>query len=1417
MTSSPSSSANSARSLREEWSHWLDLERRFNAARSSEELRQVAAEIPLEIAAPELHSLQCSLLLRAWTSLPKPQLPAWWKAPMPASSRLTWARLALLVEPTACVEVLDKSIPWAPVLSGLDLLGAPEPLAVLEALLSAEDQVPRSRALAALCDVVVQGYSSVGDIHQLLLRLLSSPDRGLRLGALRVLALPWACMLQVPGEILERHLASSDEEEALAAIEVAGVRGDAVAMQGLSSEKLALRQAAIRWTGHLGNQESLALLLEAAHSRPEWLGELALAALVELHHRGFFLKGDQALAVLELLELGVPLATDALAGLLFVARREILEVISGLDVDDPDWLHLAPLLAAWLRAPRPPAGLFEALLWVGAGTQRPAVVTLVLGLLKALALDLPDAPRAAIEELALARLGEHPQGCMDVLDVVGQEATYLRLRGEKKILPGHVFSLLWWLTPVEERGALMAQAKPSWITGRVRASLEPVVARETLDWLWLQGGTEEIESSLIALTEVATPDDLETLQQGLRRALEKAVAQPWERSTGVVTGRATGEDPWLGGEERWQLPERCVRAFEAMEERWRRRYRRPACLMAPGRRLLPELLLEMLPTASAAALRAGILRSLTALEHPLIPAKGAEALLSKDPDTVKLGARLLAREGAPWLGLELRRGIDQQDERILRACMEALSEAVPSVARPAALQCLAHRNMNLKKIGAEALRKVGSSREVGVLLRWLGQHDNPGFRASLKGALATSLKEGARAGVLSALHSANGEERRCRLLIDCLGTVSVGLVRRLARQRPAWLRWLLEAIVRKEVSLLGGNLRDIEPELRAAAVPFPAAPAPPVFPEHPSKEDPFREAVDNLFFEGWSPERAQAVLARWPDVLDADRVEKLRIFLGPWLDWILVRKDTRPVLLVRAVLRQPRATETELIARAQAGLLAAFEESPRGRRAELVPMLEALLPRMDPLERLDLGELVRHHLDGIPGLDRSPLGLLRSCGLVITRADLERSLDGVGSVKNPAEVRRTILADAFGTTGTPPRKLKSVLPSSGALDAVQEERLSEALRAHGATSLEALRSSWPPGAEEATLRLLVYELPTAWPTATVRAAALDWMETLHPIGVSGWLVAPRVSQKRQSTPPDPLKTHRVKLVRLATWLRGEIGAESAGIGAVYSGFSGLLDSLTPDELQTALEQGETKRLFELLWYLTGQEGLAARVTAELLARWETLSEHQRLELGRQMSKKKALPEWQEPSSNEAKRAARARLWSTEIVAPVRSLREASADDRTTWYDAAKGEDEEAARVALSRLSEQPDARWRELVMERAEHGSARVRHHALRLIRKTLPREDTLRAARWFLEDDDPSARRMAIRIVCHGKDEEALPQVVACLLDPVAWVRKEAASGLLLMREEALPWVERACARLRPDEARRLRTTLDKLREGGR
>lgn len=1422
----PSSSVHppSAPSLQEEMADWLDRERAFHAARSLDEQRAAAAALPLEMAShPEVHPLQCSLLLRAWPLRPSCRLPAWNQPRLPAPSRLCWARLALLVEPAALVQARDGSLPWGALLEGLDLLSAPEPLAVARALLSAPDAAPRGHAQAALRGAVSRGFASIAEAHDLLVSLLEAADAELRTLALRELSAPWASALPVPAAALERGIQSEDEEESLAAVEAAGIRGALSFQPLLRRGPPARRRAAARWAGRLGDGATVGVLLDVARQDPAEMGDSVFAALVELHHRGHFLREEHAASVLDLLSRGLSWDAERLAGLCFVARRALLDEIEALRDDDPRWASLTPLLAAWQRAPRPPARIFPLLLRVGASTRRAQAVAEVLRSLRSLAIDVASAPREAIEALALARLRDYPDESLDLLEAVAGRAAREELRSRSGWEPGaageaslrarrrRVFAVLWHTSSEPERLALLERALPSWLTEEIRNSLYSDLPERARDLLLLRGGDEDLEACFVHLTEVATPDDLGEILPAMRRVLEKAAAQPWGRPP-VASAKDPWEgprDPFEGSEESRRLPRRCAEAVEAMEARWRLRGRRPACLLAQGKRLLPELLLALLEGAAPAALRAAVLRSLLDQEHPLLAARAAEALLDRDADVAKLGARLLARLGAPWLSLELARGARDRDERRARACLEALAAEGDTTSIPTALECLSHRNMNIKKAAAEALGRVATPECAPALLRWLGQHDNPGFRTALAAALRRALGDGALAAVLAAVRGADGEERRVRLLLEALdGQLDAPLVRRLARRPAPWSGRLLRMLRDGAIRLARGSLEDIGPELAAAGIPVPArAPAPPE-----DRGDPFEAAVEALFFEGFGPERAEAVLARWPDALPPRLVEKLRASLGPWLDWMLARADTRPAPLVLAVLRGGAgAAELERVDRAAPALVALFEGCPPDRAAAYFSLLEALFPRLRPLERLDLGERVRRRLGDLPGLDRSPLGLITRCGLVLRREDVERAFAGVRGVADPAAVRRRILSDAFGVRGAPlPADARPAAPGEGACaDEDWAERLSLALRASGPSALRGLRAGWPLD-PRITLSALVHELPAAGSVNEVCAAALDWMEALRPVGVAAWSWPREASKARRARPPEaPARLdHGARPERLGAWLAGEDVSP-------WSPPAGELERYTPEEIAPLLPRSEPARLLELLVRRRPRGPVREIVEASLLERWDALSPVQTAVLARLRGADPPAEEstWAAPEWQEERRRARRRLLETEIEVPAASLAEATEDDVARWLAEARGPDDEAARRALSRLAEEPGEAWRALALELVESGTPRVRHHVLRLIRKTLPREDTLNAARSFLEDEDASARRMAIRIVCHGGDREAIPRVVERLLDPVAWVRREALEGLALMAEDAIPWLVRARARARPDHARAYEQALSKLR----
>lgn len=1421
-----------APSLREEMAAWLDRERAFHAARSHAEQRAAAAALPLEPAAhPEVHALQCSLLLRAWPLGAFSRLPDWQQASLPASSRISWSRLALLVEPERAVRSRDRSLPWAVLLDGLDLLTAPEPLAVLRALLADPDGAPRRHALDALRGLVSRGFATITAAHALLLSLLQSEDVGLRTGALRELAAPWAAGLPVPSEALERGLLAEDDGEALAATEAAGLREALKPGVLLRHGSVARRKAAVRWAGRLGDGATVGALLEVALDDPAEMGDSVFPALIELHHRGHFVREEHAADVLELLHRGLSWDSDRLAALCFVARRPILEKVESLDADDPDWVFLIPLLAAWLRAPRPPAGLFELLLRTGRSATRPSVIAEVLRSLRTLAIDVASAPREAIEELSLATLRDFPDLSLDLLAVVAGRAAreeLLRRSGWEQgsradaSLQQHwsrVFPVLWHTSSEAERLELLSRARPVWLTDEMQRSLYsklPAPARDLLrrrrtdGW---SGDGENIESLFVRLTEIAAPDDLDEILLAMRRTLEKAVSRPWRLSPA-----ASMKHPWSqgagspldGGEELWQLPRRCVEAVDAMEARWRLTHRRPACLLGSGKRLLPELLLALLADAGPAALRAGVLRSLLSLEHPLLAARGAEALLHRDADVAKLGARLLARRGAPWLSLELTRGVESGDERRIRACLEALTAGDATWGIPSARRCLSHRNMNLKKTAAEALGRVATPDCAPDLLRWLGHHDNPGFRTALKAALRRALGTAYLPAMLAAIHEAGGDDRRVGLLLEALdGEVDAPLVRRLSRQPAPWLGRLLAALRDGTIALARGSLEDIAPELAAAGMPLPARPTKP----EEKRRDPFDDAVDTLFHEGFDPDRAEAVLARWPASLPARAVEKLRPSLRAWLDWMIAREDARPAPLIQAVLQGPRAPETELIERAAPGLVALFDTCPPERTAACFALLEALFPGLGPLDRLDLGERLRRRLGELPGLERSPLHLITRCGVQLRREDAERAFLGVRGVPAPAQVRRQILAEAFSTRGSPlPAITRDTSPLLDEESAAEDwaGQLSAALRARGPSALAKLRAEWP-FAGEMTLRALIHELPDAAPVNTVCAAAFDWMEQLRPAGVAAWAWPRREGPDPRRARPrkaPALLDHEARLARLGAWLAGEDTAPWSPTGTE-------LDEYLPPEITPLLPRARLDRLLELVAHRRPTGPLREVVESLLLDRWGELSPVQTAVLARVRGDARPLlgASWAGPDDPETERRALRRLLETEIEIPAASLEEATEDNVSRWLVEARGADEEAARRALSRLAENPDDAWRALALELVERGTPRVRHHALRLIRKTLPQSDTLAAARTFLDDEDPSARRMAIRIVCHGGDREALPKLVERLVDPVAWVRREALEGLALMAEDAVPAVVRAKSRARPDQARTYEQALSVLR----
>ena len=94
---------------------------------------------------------------------------------------------------------------------------------------------------------------------------------------------------------------------------------------------------------------------------------------------------------------------------------------------------------------------------------------------------------------------------------------------------------------------------------------------------------------------------------------------------------------------------------------------------------------------------------------------------------------------------------------------------------PLVIPLLNHRNMNIKKTAAEYLAQYGSELAVPELLRWLGNHDNPGFRAPLQGGLRRILGGKWEFVLLNTLEDSERPGKRDNLISPLLETCGARL------------------------------------------------------------------------------------------------------------------------------------------------------------------------------------------------------------------------------------------------------------------------------------------------------------------------------------------------------------------------------------------------------------------------------------------------------------------------------------------------------------------------------------------------------------------------------------------------------------------------------------------------------------------
>ncbi|WP_432152462.1 hypothetical protein [Streptomyces sp. bgisy029] len=269
--------------------------------------------------------------------------------------------------------------------------------------------------------------------------------------------------------------------------------------------------------------------------------------------------------------------------------------------------------------------------------------------------------------------------------------------------------------------------------------------------------------------------------------------------------------------------------------------------------------------------------------------------------------------------------------------------------------------------------------------------------------------------------------------------------------------------------------------------------------------------VADLLRGGWDPALALRIARRAvpPDPALARELPELRTQLDRWLALADSTAPARLRLLWCALRLCPApwtADEVAVLGRHAGTVAEAFEEAvggggPEECAVELLDAVDAVEPALSAVQRFTVVEQLRALRRVPPVSPALTLSLLRRCGAVLVRADVDRALAAAHLGPDPWRTAPDVLREAFG------------LPEAAAgVPADGREALREAVRTSGA--LAELRRSGVDGVLRGATgvprsRQLLHALIEAYPAAgpDVRGPLLDWMTALQPLGAPPWTVA----------------------------------------------------------------------------------------------------------------------------------------------------------------------------------------------------------------------------------------------------------------------------------------------------------------------
>lgn len=1259
-----------------------------------------------------------------------------------------------------------------------------DPLGVLAALKAVG--APAGAALRLLAEARLAGTLGPAQVRDALRPWLAEGAPSAWAAALE----PWCPADAVPLALIGPALA--DPARAPRAIAALARQGNGALLLAIARGELDGPPAgALEAAG--GFVEAAADLIQVASSDPLAFGAALRIALGRAHERGVFVQSGDLVPLLKIFVSHRAWPAEELADLCHVARDALVERIAARPVDDPAWPRLLPILqvSQGRGANAAIRGILEA------ATARSTVRA---------AIEAAGAREdTEAEAQVLAWLAHHPQAALRALTRIGGTATARVLRAALGLDDAaeradwivawqtEALVLLWQLTPArsEARAALLQRINPSAMPKPIASD----VAAERSDaarGLALNAALFiRPDQALVRIADLGEDGAFDTLYGLLREAV-----------VGLFDGTVPGDSPFDTAHTsgRPDLPAAVRDALLKYGRRLHQRGRiRPVCLTReaePGAAMLVEICLDL---ALFGGLEPAMQRCLLdAIQPHAVPglANRLGPLVRSRADDVRAAAiRLLVARVHAERPYTIARLLRDDAPASLRPAIAAAAEFQVEAASGLVGRRLASPRADIVRAAADALVRLDAGQALPGIIDQLAQQDEPALRRPLLAAYDAADR--GLGPLVDAIEAEADPLRRDRLLSALNRRLSPTWVRRLlVVERPVGAA-LLDAIADGRLTLDGSYDRLDAELIRAGLAPL---------------RPPSTRPADQLRQAGWSPDLGAAVLV--DPTLELGR---------------LIRRHGRELLglaprLKGEALERLAAGLEHLgldVARAELGAL--LDLLARVQTDDAICGLLTLLIRLGPGLPSFLAGACADAVRGVQRPIRDPLlrwQTLERLGALPEAADLHACLqDGDSPIP--------VLKAAFHARHVPSRPPEwaldptAPLPTEGPrttligaliaavphLDAPRRaEALAQLMRLQplGAppwilTEAEASVDVPPPARSKATLAEALAQLDADDAAERARAAELllDW--------------------------PDVTAAH---LQVLLAWLDGRVQVSMDRQWVLADALDGAPDHLRcarSVELLEWLPKDRRRRHADRLWTLwrdgdppmreaaaTALRGLGA---AFLLPRVATLVEECAWDAAELLGDAPlpqgpaldAVVEGLRVAGRESRaRALAGRATAGPLGTPAprpapRPTRRAAAD-RLARIEAARGDDPQAARVALKLLVEAKAPGTLELLVDLTRHPDPARRILALRAVRQLADEATYLDAAVPFLDDERPDVRRSVIEALSEARHPRALGRLVELLRDRSRQIREAARNGLIRYREAALPVLRRALQRARPD-----------------